>query len=594
VSERAGAASGVARFAREWADAVAGTSYVPMEHARLEAFLARLTERLAESLHREPFDQRSGQEIGAELVAAHVTSAEGFGRTIEVIQARLLTDLGLADPGLADPGPARGRPHDRLARLIGAVSTGYSRALRDRTLDEQEAIRRAALLARQQAEIALRESEARFRHQATHDPLTGLANRTLFTDRLTAWFDRAGGQRLGVCFVDLDGFKVVNDTLGHHVGDLLLTAVAERLRRRIPDHLVARLGGDEFVVLVEDTTCVDEVIKVADAALAAIAEPTRVDGHELTVSASIGIVERDAAAAGNPTEMMRAADLTLHWAKSAGKGRWAVFDPARNERQLALYRLSAAMPAALDRHEFFVEYQPLVSLGGGAVLGAEALVRWRHPRHGVLRPDRFIGLAEETGLIVRLGTWVLGEACRHARRWEELSGDPPFVSVNLAARQVRDPGLVETVTTLLGESGLPPRRLQLEITESAVIGTDDEPVRALRRLAALGVRIAIDDFGTGYSNLAYLRQLPVRELKLAGSFVTGLSSRTGTTDEQILATLVSLAHTLGLTVTAEGVETAAQVQRLRAIGCDAAQGWHFGRPTSADQLWSRLASAAGR
>jgi diguanylate cyclase (GGDEF)-like protein len=594
VSERAGAATGVARFAREWADAVAGTSYVPMEYARLEAFLAQLTERLAESLRREPFDQRSGQEIGAELVAAHVTSAEGFGRTIEVIQARLLTDLGLTDLGPADPGPARGRPHDRLARLIGAVSTGYSRALRDRTLDEQEAIRRAALLARQQAEIALRESEARFRHQATHDPLTGLANRTLFTDRLTAWFDRAGGQRLGVCFVDLDGFKVVNDTLGHHVGDLLLTAVAERLRRRIPDHLVARLGGDEFVVLVEDTTCVDEVIKVADAALAAIAEPTRVDGHELTVSASIGIVERDAAAAGNPTEMMRAADLTLHWAKSAGKGRWAVFDPARNERQLALYRLSAAMPAALDRHEFFVEYQPLVSLGGGAVLGAEALVRWRHPRHGVLRPDRFIGLAEETGLIVRLGTWVLGEACRHARRWEELSGDPPFVSVNLAARQVRDPGLVETVTTLLGESGLPPRRLQLEITESAVIGTDDEPVRALRRLAALGVRIAIDDFGTGYSNLAYLRQLPVRELKLAGSFVTGLSSRTGTTDEQILATLVSLAHTLGLTVTAEGVETAAQVQRLRAIGCDAAQGWHFGRPTSADQLWSRLASAAGR
>jgi diguanylate cyclase (GGDEF)-like protein len=594
VSERAGAATGVARFAREWADAVAGTSYVPMEYARLEAFLAQLTERLAESLRREPFDQRSGQEIGAELVAAHVTSAEGFGRTIEVIQARLLTDLGLTDLGPADPGPARGRPHDRLARLIGAVSTGYSRALRDRTLDEQEAIRRAALLARQQAEIALRESEARFRHQATHDPLTGLANRTLFTDRLTAWFDRAGGQRLGVCFVDLDGFKVVNDTLGHHVGDLLLTAVAERLRRRIPDHLVARLGGDEFVVLVEDTTCVDEVIKVADAALAAIAEPTRVDGHELTVSASIGIVERDAAAAGNPTEMMRAADLTLHWAKSAGKGRWAVFDPARNERQLALYRLSAAMPAALDRHEFFVEYQPLVSLDGGAVLGAEALVRWRHPRHGVLRPDRFIGLAEETGLIVRLGTWVLGEACRHARRWEELSGDPPFVSVNLAARQVRDPGLVETVTTLLGESGLPPRRLQLEITESAVIGTDDEPVRALRRLAALGVRIAIDDFGTGYSNLAYLRQLPVRELKLAGSFVTGLSSRTGTTDEQILATLVSLAHTLGLTVTAEGVETAAQVQRLRAIGCDAAQGWHFGRPTSADQLWSRLASAAGR
>jgi diguanylate cyclase (GGDEF)-like protein len=601
VSEQAGTSTGVAGFARAWADAVAGTSYLPMEYARLEAFLAQLTERLAEGLQREPFDQRTGQEIGAELVAAHVTSAEGFGRTIEVIEARLLADLGLAGAaprdrlvrGRSEPrgGSAGDGLGDRLARLVGAVTTGYSRALRDRTLDEQESIRRAALLARQQAEIALRESEARFRHQATHDPLTGLANRTLFTDRLTAWFDRAGDeQRLGVCFVDLDGFKVVNDTLGHHVGDLLLTAVAERLRRRIPDHLVARLGGDEFVVLVEDTACVDDAIKVADATLAAIAEPTRVDGHELTVSASIGIVERDAAAAGNPTEMMRAADITLHWAKSAGKGRWAVFDPARNERQLALYRLSAAMPAALDRQEFFVEYQPLVSLDDGAVLGAEALVRWRHPQHGVLRPDRFIGLAEETGLIVRLGGWVLGEACRHARRWEELAGDPPFVSVNLAVRQVRDPGLVESVTTLLDESGLPPHRLQLEITESAVIGTDDDPVRALHRLAALGIRIAIDDFGTGYSNLAYLRQLPVRELKLAGSFVNGLSSRTGTTDERILATLVSLAHTLGLTVTAEGVETAAQVHRLQAIGCDAAQGWHFGRPTSPERLVRALAS----
>jgi diguanylate cyclase (GGDEF)-like protein len=584
VGERPGAGDGTARFAHAWAAAIADTGYVPMEQAELERFLAGLTRRLAASLRDQPFDQRAGQEIGAELVAAHITSAEGIGRTVEVIDARLLRDLGLADD----------HRRDRLARLLGALTTGYARALRDRTLDEQEKIRRAALLTRQRAEIALRESEARFRYQATHDPLTDLANRTLLAERLRALFADRGPtapRRVGICFVDLDGFKVINDTLGHHVGDLLLVAVADRLRRRLPDQLVARLGGDEFVILVEDTACTDDVVKVADAALAAIAEPATVDGHELTISASVGIVERELSATG-PSELMRAAGITLHWAKSAGKSRWALFDPARNERELARYALSTAMPAALDHGEFFLEYQPLVSLDTGAMLGAEALVRWRHPRLGVLRPERFVGLAEETGLIVRLGARVLTEACQQARHWRDLRPDPPFVSVNLAVRQVRDHGLVDTVTDLLDRSGLPPDRLQLEITESAVIDTDDGPVRALRRLADLGVRIAIDDFGTGYANLSSLRQLPVRELKVAGSFVEGLrppgAPPGGTVDERILANLVSLAHTLGLTVTAEGVETAAQADRLRAIGCDAAQGWHFGAPGPAEHLTDLL------
>ncbi|RKR87276.1 diguanylate cyclase/phosphodiesterase [Micromonospora pisi] len=579
---------GLAAFARAWAKAVTGTSYLPMTQTQLEELLQQLTAELADALQSEPFDLRTGHRVGAALVAAHVASAEGLGRTIEVIQLRLLRDLGLGQDDA----------QDRMARLLATVATGYSRAMHDRTLDEQESIRRAGMVAREQAERALRESEARFRHQATHDPLTGLPNRALFTERLGAAVRRPGGdeRRIGLCFIDLDRFKVVNDTLGHPVGDQLLVSVATRLRREVGEHLVARLGGDEFVILIEETSCTDDAIKVADAALAAISEPSIVDGHELTVSASVGVVERPVAET-SPDDMMRAADVTLHWAKTSGRGRWALFDAERNELELTRHALSAAMPGALDRGEFYLDYQPLVSLTCGGVLGVEALVRWRHPELGVLRPDSFIGLAEETGLIVRLGDWVLNEACREARRWLTLSPNAPFVSVNLAVRQVHGAGLADEIRALLDETGLPPHRLQLEITESALMTTTGEPVQALRALAELGVRIAIDDFGTGYSNLAYLRSLPVCELKVAGSFVAGLQAAgndpASHTDERILATLVSLAHALNLTVTAEGVETAGQAERLRALGCDAAQGWHFGRPEPAGRIHDRLGRGSG-
>ena len=575
-------------FARAWAKAVTGTSYLPMTQAQLEALLRRLTERLALALRSEPFDLRIGQQVGVELVRAHLASAEGLGRTVEVIQLRLVRDLGLVAEDV----------EDRMARLLASVATGYARALRDRTLDEQEAIRRAALTARAQAERALRDSEARFRHQATHDPLTDLPNRTLFTERLSAALTRPGrdADRVGVCFLDLDRFKVVNDSLGHQVGDRLLIAVAQRLRGALGEHLVARLGGDEFVILVERTGGTDDAVRVAEAALAAVNTPALVDGHELTVSASIGIVERQVADT-TPLELMRAADSTLHWAKAAGGARWSLFDADRNRRELARYALSAAIPTALERGEFYLDYQPLTSLRDGRVLGMEALVRWRHPELGVLRPDSFIGLAEETGLIGQLGGWVLAEACREAQGWADRSGDAPFVSVNLAVQQVRRPELVDEVRALLRRTGLPPGRLQLEITESTMMSTAEDAVRALRVLADLGVRIAIDDFGTGYCNLAYLRGLPVTELKVAGEFVAGLRAPVddpaGRTDEQILAALVSLAHALRVTVTAEGVETAGQADRLRAIGCDAAQGWHFGRPGPARQHLDRSPALSG-
>jgi diguanylate cyclase (GGDEF)-like protein len=587
VKPRPAPAPGAVTFARAWFKAIAGTSYLPMAQAEMELFLLDLTERLCEGLHVEPFTPEIGLQVGADLVGGHVTSAEALGRTVEVIDARLLRDLGLAGDAGSD------HLHDRLARLLGTVATGFARAARDRILDEQEMVRRASLIARVTAERRLRDSESRFRHQANHDPLTGLPNRALFTERLgRAFSDAAAGSRLGVCFIDLDGFKVVNDTLGHHIGDQLLTGVAQRLGQAVTDHLVARMGGDEFVVLVENTTCTDDVLKVADATLGALGEPHHIDGHEITVSASIGIVER-AVDGTSPSDLMRAADLTLHWAKKSGKGKWALFDAERNERELAQYALAAAMPAALDRKEFFLEYQPLVSLADGELLGVEALVRWEHPERGVLPPSHFIEVAEETGLIVRLGLRALAHACKQARQWLDLGGRTPFVSVNLAVRQVRDASLVREVTAILDRTGLPPEQLQLEITESALMSSADEPVRALRALADLGIRVAIDDFGTGYSNLSYLRNLPVCELKLAGSFVAGLRSPAqdagSAIDERILSTLISLAHTLGLTVTAEGVETAEQAERLRMLGCDAAQGWHFGRPGRAEQIAALIA-----
>ncbi|GGL97002.1 hypothetical protein GCM10012279_13080 [Micromonospora yangpuensis] len=583
-SDRAGGlASRPSTFARAWARAVSGTSFVPMNRDQLEAFLHRLTEQLAAALVAEPFDLRAGTRVGAELVAAHISAPEGLGRSVEVIQLRLLRDLGLAADDV----------EDRLARLLGAVATGFAHALRDRTLDEQEKIRRAATKARTQAEGELRDSEARFRHQATHDPLTELPNRRLFTERLTAALaaPTRDTARIGVCFLDLDRFKVVNDSLGHQVGDLLLVSVARRLRQTLGEHLVARLGGDKFGILVEATGGTDDVVKVAEAALAAVNEPAQVDGHELTVAASAGIVERPVAEA-RPGDLMQAADSTVTWAKMAGGARWSLFDPERNQRELDRYALSAALPTALDRDEFFLEYQPLTSLRDGNLLGAEALVRWRHPERGLLRPDSFIGLAEETGLIVRLGAWVLAQACRQAGAWSDGGTTAPFVSVNLAVRQLHTPGLVGEVRELLARTGLPPQRLQLEITESTMMTSAEEPIRALRTLVDLGVGIAIDDFGTGYCNLAYLRHLPVTALKLASSFVTGLrapaSDPASQTDERICAALVSLAHALDLPVTAEGVETAEQAERLRAIGCDAGQGWYFGRPGPPEQILSQL------
>ncbi|ARZ69969.1 histidine kinase [Streptomyces albireticuli] len=445
-----------------------------------------------------------------------------------------------------------------------------------------------------------RDLRARLRHLRMHDPVTRLPNRSLFFERLTTALTTAaegrGSGRIGLCYLDLDGFKAINDTLGHRAGDRLLGAVARRLSECAAPggHLVARLGGDEFALLVENSTGTQQLVDLAGCVQAALQRPFDVAGHRLAVSASIGVVERPAAGT-HATELMQAADTTLYWAKADGKARWTLFDPERNAHRMTRQALSSTLRPAVERNEFVLQYQPLVGLGDGVVRGVEALVRWHHPQFGMLAPNRFIGLAEETGAIVPLGRWVLATACRQARRWQlSHPAEPIVVSVNVAVRQVWDSDLVADVAAILTETGLPPRLLQLELTESAVMGSAGRPLQQLQQLSDMGVAIAIDDFGTGYSNLAYLSRLPVSTLKLDGSFVRGFHSEEppNPADETIVEALVQLAHRLGIKVTAECVESAEQAERLGRIGCDTGQGWFYSRPVPPDTI-SALLGAPG-
>ncbi|MET9666022.1 EAL domain-containing protein [Streptomyces sp. NPDC006475] len=453
-----------------------------------------------------------------------------------------------------------------------------------------------------------RELHARLRHLQMHDAVTRLPNRTLFFERLasaleSSAYDQGSTGRVGLCYLDLDGFKAVNDTLGHRVGDRLLAAVARRLTEcadgdgytRSGGHLVARLGGDEFAILVEDSTGTDQVADLARSVLVALQQPFDLDGQRLSVSASIGVVERTVAGT-TATGLMQAADTTLYWAKADGKARWTLFDPERNAHRMTRQALSSTLRPAVERGEFALEYQPLVGLADGMTRGVEALVRWNHPQFGTLAPNRFIGIAEEDGSIVQLGRWVLRTACRQARRWQqEHPGVPPlFVSVNVAVRQVWDSDLVADVAEILAETGLAPHLLQLELTESAVMGSAGRPLQALQALSDMGVQIAIDDFGTGYSNLAYLSRLPVSALKLDGSFVRGFQDEAhpNPADETIVEALVQLAHRLGLTVTAECVETSGQASRLRSIGCDTGQGWLYSRAVAPDRIGAMIGVSA--
>jgi diguanylate cyclase (GGDEF)-like protein len=424
---------------------------------------------------------------------------------------------------------------------------------------------------------------------AIRDAVTGLPNRVLFLDRLEQALDR--GVPAHVLFLDLDRFKLVNDTRGHSAGDELLRQVGRRLRECLrSDDLLARFGGDEFAVLVEGGGC-DEVTLLAKRMLEAVERPYLVAGDEVTVDASIGIsASHDGAAAG---EILRDADTAMYRAKHAGGGRAVLFEKRMHTVLVQRASLEADLRHAVGRDELFLVFQPILQLRTGQVHTAEALVRWQHPTRGVITPDEFIPLAEETGLIVAVGRQVLRAACEEAAGWATPphGGPPPAVSVNLSARQLLDPELVRDVRAAVEAAGLDPTRLILEITESAFVSDAATVLDRLRQIRDTGVRLAIDDFGTGYSALSYLRHLPVEILKIDRSFVEGVTA--GWQGRAFLNTIVRLSETLSMTAVGEGVETREQLSALQALGCQLGQGFLFARPTGAAEFAATLAGHRG-
>ena len=448
---------------------------------------------------------------------------------------------------------------------------------------------------------SLRAAQERLLHDALHDHLTGLPNRALFMDRV----ERAGShttrrqETFAVLFVDLDRFKTINDSLGHAVGDALLLEIASRLRSALvaentasqspsldrqdsSDPTVARLGGDEFTVLLENIRDASDAVRIAERLLDAIAAPMRLGDADIVVTASIGIaVSASGPYAGD--DLVRDADTAMYRAKAFGGNRYAVFDATMHRGAVERLQLETALRRAIERNEFDVYYQPIVRLRDSRLTGFEALVRWNHPEQGCLSPAAFIQVAEDTGLITHIDHWVLRAACQAAREWHaRCSGDSPLtVSVNISARSFAQPDLIPQVMNTLGETGLAPRSLRLEITESAAMADAERARAVLVDLKALGVRLSLDDFGTGFSSLSYLQRFPVDTLKIDKTFIAGIDQRDC---REIVRTILNLAHTLGLDVIAEGTETAGQVEFLESLECPFGQGYFFSRPIPSERV----------
>ncbi|MFO1319631.1 MAG: EAL domain-containing protein [Burkholderiales bacterium] len=445
---------------------------------------------------------------------------------------------------------------------------------------------------------AQKDQELRIRYLAYHDSTTGLPNRTLFMDRLAQALVHAqrNEQVVAVAFLDLDGFKTINETLGHTVGDVLLQGVSRRLRMALRNEdTIARVGGDEFLVALPGLPTASDAGHMADKLLEALTAPFQVQGQELHVGVSVGIslFPRDSQ---DPETLTKYADTALHQAKAEGRRSYRFFSVDMDARVQARLRLENSLRRALERNELVLHYQPQVHLATGEVAGVEALLRWQHPDEGLVSPALFIPVAEETGLIVPIGEWVLRTACRQGAAWH-AAGRPLRLSVNLSPVQLRLPGLVATVERVLQETGFPPAALELEVTESAVMNDPEQSIETLNGLHRIGVQVAVDDFGTGYSSLAYLKRLPLDRLKIDRTFVRGLP--TDGEDAAIVQAILALATKLNLVVTAEGVETDDQREFLSANGCDEMQGFLFSRPLPAEALRALLirrrsrSSAAG-
>jgi predicted signal transduction protein with EAL and GGDEF domain len=482
-------------------------------------------------------------------------------------------------------------PDERLLKIMGQIGTQLGRVIERQRAHE------------------------RLMHDAFHDPLTQLANRALFLDRLQVTLSRSKRSKnyqFAVLFLDLDRFKVVNDSLGHLAGDQLLVQVAQRLsaclrntdvvahiegnglaERWSWDESIARLGGDEFTIILDDIRDASDSIRVAERIQYELVAPFNINGQSVYSTVSIGIA-LSTTGYHVVEDILRDADLAMYRAKTLGRTRWEVFDQAMHDQAVASLQLEADLHRAAWAQEFRLLYQPIVSLGDGVVRGFEALIRWHHPRRGLVSPAEFIGLAEEIGLIGPIGEWVLQEACRQLSAWQHaFPMSPPLtMSVNMSAKQLNQTNLVERVAEIIQSSGIAPGSLKLELTESVVMSDAERSRQLFLELKSLGIQLSLDDFGTGYSSLSYLRRLPLDVLKVDRSFVSHMD-----VDEEkqnIAQIIVMLARTLGLTVIAEGAETEGEVKKLRALECDYVQGYYFHKPMSASAVEEVLCAQRAR
>jgi diguanylate cyclase (GGDEF)-like protein len=497
-----------------------------------------------------PIPSASGQIIG-------VLTLES--RTLQKLQEAPQQDLLLAACQML--GAAIERHQTRGALVRAEVAEAARRELEREVMERKQA-------------------EAQLRHNALHDQLTGLPNRTLFLDRLEHVIhlaQRRSNYLFAVLFLDFDRFKIVNDSLGHMIGDQLLIAFAQKLKSqvRIGD-TVARLGGDEFTILLEDLSDPREATEVANRIQQGLALPFKVGGYEIFTTVSIGIA-LSSTGYEQPSSFLRDADIAMYRAKALGKARYEIFSQSMREQASSLLLLENDLRRAIDRQEFQLYYQPIVSLSTGALVGFEALIRWRHPEQGWLKPVKFIPIAEETGLIIPMGQWVLQEACRQMALWQADYSVPALtISVNISGKQFRQLDLIDQIRQILQKTGLVASRLKLEITETTLIENADAATAMLLELKALGIELHMDDFGTGYSSLSYLRRFPVDMLKIDRSFVRNIS--TDPENLAIIQTIVTLAQHQGITVTAEGIETEAEYAQLLALNCQFGQGYLFSRP----------------
>jgi diguanylate cyclase (GGDEF)-like protein len=483
------------------------------------------------------------------------------------------------------------RPLRAMATATKSMASGdYTRRIAPSRIPELATLAMGVNHLAERVEAQIRDLS----HQAFHDGLTGLPNRALFLDRLEHALARAQrqGPSVVVIFLDLDNFKVFNDTLGHNAADELLSAVGERLRGALrgPDTL-ARLGGDEFTVLLEDASGLEDALGAVHRIQSTLQEPFTVGGKELFTTASIGITLGDSRSGAEL--LVREADLAMYRAKANGKARYEIFDATMSAQLEARLGLETDLRRALERNEFRLQYQPIIDLSSGLVDGVEALVRWEHPQRGLVAPFDFIPLAEETGLIVPIGRWVLTEACRQASEWQAVAAHPLTVSVNLSARQLMDGDLPSDVAEALRESGLDAGLLKLEVTETTLIEDAEATLAKMDSIRALGVEFVIDDFGVGYSALSYVKRFPFQEVKIDKTFVDGLASD-NPQDSAIVEAVASFARALGLRVTGEGIEEERQAARLSDLGCDYGQGYLFSRPLSPPDMTPFLLSQGTR